>query len=195
MFAAETFGVIPDIVVCGKGISSGVLPVAAMVARQKMAEPFQQGPDGAARFFAHGHTYANGPMACAVGIAVIDEIERLGLCARARELGARIRRRLEALRRYGVIREVRGRGLLLGVELARDASVPPAEMLPFPELGTALRRTALANGLILRVDPGWFAVGPALTTTDEEADEMCRLIEVSLQDALRAVGAPAAARL
>jgi len=79
---------------------------------------------------------------------------------------------------------VRGKGVIRGVELVRDTQ----SMEPFPELGNALKKTALRNGIILRVDPSWFAVSPALTATDAEIDEMCDLIDRSFADALEAVG-------
>ena len=60
-------------------------------------------------------------------------------------------------------------------------------MSPFPELGAALKKTALANGLILRVDPTWFAVAPALVAEESDLDEMCDLIEKSLVQALERV--------
>jgi adenosylmethionine-8-amino-7-oxononanoate aminotransferase len=70
------------------------------------------------------------------------------------------------------------------VELVKD----PVTMEPFPELGAALKRTALANGVILRIDPTWFAVAPPLIAEEADLDEMCELVERSLADALRAVG-------
>ena len=57
-------------------------------------------------------------------------------------------------------------------------------MAPFPELGRMLKRTALEHGLIMRIDPGWFAVAPALIATESDIDEMCGLIERSLETAL-----------
>ena len=61
-------------------------------------------------------------------------------------------------------------------------------MEPFPELGNALKKTSLENGLIMRIDPSWFAVAPALVATDEQIDELCDLVEQSLKDALETVG-------
>ena len=72
---------------------------------------------------------------------------------------------------------MRGRGMLLGVELTR------------PEIGKALKKTALQNGLIMRVDPTWFAVAPALTAEESDLDEMCGLIDKSLTDAVESVHA------
>jgi adenosylmethionine-8-amino-7-oxononanoate aminotransferase len=59
-------------------------------------------------------------------------------------------------------------------------------MAPWPELGAALKRAAIRNGLILRVDPSWFAVAPAITATEAQIDDMCELIERSLAEALEA---------
>ncbi|MFN7994126.1 MAG: aspartate aminotransferase family protein [Bryobacteraceae bacterium] len=179
MFAAQTYGVTPDIICCGKGLSSGVLPIGAMIAREDMADAFWGSPEQDLQF-AHGHTFAGNPLACAVGIAVIDEIEENRLDVKAQRMGEHLRTRLEGLKKYGVVREVRGKGVLLGVELVKDTRT----MEPFPELGMALKKITLRNGLILRVDPSWFAVAPALVATDAQLDEMCDLIETSLSEAL-----------
>ncbi|MSR81519.1 MAG: aspartate aminotransferase family protein [Candidatus Latescibacteria bacterium] len=182
MFAAQTFGVIPDIICGGKGLSSGAMPLGAMMAREDMGGAFLGAEEDGVNF-AHGHTFAGNPLACAVGIAVLDEIEEKGLDQQARQLGDYLTARLEGLKKYGVVREVRGRGLLRGVELVKD----PKTLEPFPELGKALKRTALDNGLILRVDPNWFAVAPALIATPSDLDELCDLIEKSLVQALAQV--------
>ncbi len=182
MFAAQTFGVTPDIICGGKGLSSGVIPLGAMIAREDMAEAFY-GPREEELNFAHGNTFAGNPLACAVGIAVIDEIVEKRLDERARHLGQYLFAKLESLKKYGVVREVRGKGLLLGVELVKDIKTNA----PFPELGKALKHTALKNGLIMRIDPSWFAVAPALIAKESDLDEMFALIDKSLKEALDTV--------
>jgi len=183
MFAAQTFGATPDVICCGKGLSSGAVPMGAIAAREDMAEAFL-GPAGADLQFAHGHTFAGNPLASAVGIAVIDEIAENGLAQKARRLGEHLANKLESLKKYGVVREVRGKGILRGVELVKDT----VSMDPFPELGNALKRTALDNGLIMRIDPSWFAVAPALIAEEPDLDEMFDLVERSLVQALNIVG-------
>lgn len=182
MFAAQTFGVTPDIICTGKGISNGVIPLGAMIAREDMADAFF-GPPEANLQFAHGHTFAGNPLASALGIAVIEEIQERRLDEKAARLGDYLVSRLECLKKFGVVREVRGKGVLRGVELVKDTRT----MQPFPELGKALKRTALENGLIMRVDPSWFAVCPPLIAEEADIDEMCALIEKSLSDALEKV--------
>jgi adenosylmethionine-8-amino-7-oxononanoate aminotransferase len=85
-----------------------------------------------------------------------------------------------------VVREVRGKGLLLGVELVEDLDM----MRPFPpgrKLGEAMKETAKRNKIIMRIDPDWFAVAPALIAEPSEIDEMCELIKKSVCEALEMV--------
>lgn len=174
MFAAQTFGVTPDLICTGKGISAGAIPLGAMIAREDMAEAFAS-PNGA--YFAHGHTFAGNPLACAVGIAVLDEIIEQNLCEKAKRLGDYMTARLNCLKKLGVVREVRGKGVLRGVELTNA------------KLGKALKKTALKNGIILRIDPSWFAVSPPLIAEESDIDEMYELIERSLSEAIEMVKA------
>jgi adenosylmethionine-8-amino-7-oxononanoate aminotransferase len=172
MFAAQTYEVTPDLICAGKGLSSGAVPLGAMIAREDMAQAFH-GPPGSGLHFAHGHTFAGNPLACAVGIAVIDEIVFQGLCAKAERLGEYLASRLNCLKKLGVVREIRGKGVLRGVEFTD------------PDLGTSLRKTAIQNGIILRIDPGWFAVCPPLIAEEKDIDEMYGRIEKSVKDALK----------
>ena len=182
MFAAQTFNVTPDIICSGKGLSSGAIPLGAMITKEDMGHAFYGEVEDEINF-AHGHTFAGNPLACAVGIAVIDEIQHEKLDQKAQNLGDYLAEKLQKLTRYGVVREVRGKGLLLGVELVKDTET----MEPYPELGQALKRTTLQNGLILRIDPSWFAVAPALIATESDIDELGDLIEKSLVDALKQI--------
>jgi adenosylmethionine-8-amino-7-oxononanoate aminotransferase len=182
MFAAQTFGVTPDILCSGKGLASGAVPIGAMIAREDLADAFYGQPEEQ-RQFLHGHTFAENPLSCAAAIAVIDEIVEKELDKNARRLGETLVGRLEELKRYGVVREVRGKGLLRGVELVQDAET----LEPFPpdkKLGDALKKTTIDNGLIMRIDPDWFAVSPPVNLNESAIDEMCDLIEKSLVQAL-----------
>ena len=182
MFAAQTFGVTPDIICAGKGISSGAVPLGAMIAREDMAEAFQ-GTAEQGVHFAHGHTFAGNPLACAVGIAVLDEVIENDLCAKAQRIGEYLRNKLTCLKKYGVVREIRGKGILLGVEFVKDTKT----MKPFPELGKEFKKATLEHGLIARVDPTWFAVAPPLIAEETDIDEMYSLIDDSLRTALNRV--------
>jgi adenosylmethionine-8-amino-7-oxononanoate aminotransferase len=185
MFAAQTYGVVPDILCSGKGLSGGVIPSGAIMVREDLAESFYGPTERDIQFF-HGHTYASNPLAAAAGIAVIDELVEKEYPRKARLLGERLRRGLEGLKDLGVVREVRGKGVLLGAELVEDTRTNR----PFPpgrKLGDALKRTALEHGLILRIDPDWFAVCPPLIAEEGDLDELVALIRASLEAALAQV--------
>ncbi len=182
MFAAQTFDVVPDILCSGKGLSGAVIPSGAIMVREELADSFYGEPEKEIQFF-HGHTYAGNPLAAAAGIAVIEELVEKKLPEKARRLGEHLRRGLEGLKDLGVVREVRGKGVLLGVELVED----PRTNRPFPpgrKLGEELKRTALEQGLILRIDPDWFAVCPPLIAEEGDLDELCARIRASLGAAI-----------
>jgi adenosylmethionine-8-amino-7-oxononanoate aminotransferase len=174
MFAAQTYGVTPDVICTGKGISGGAVPLGAMIASEEMAQAFSSPAPNS--HFSHGHTFAGNPLACAVGIAVMEEIVERDLCAKAERLGDYLESRLVCLKKLGVVREIRGKGVLRGVEFTN------------PNLGIALKKTALKRGIILRIDPSWFAVSPPLIAEESDIDEMCALIEESLIDAIQYEG-------
>jgi adenosylmethionine-8-amino-7-oxononanoate aminotransferase len=187
MFAAQTYGVTPDILCGGKGLATGVIPVGAMMVREDLADCFY-GPLESNVQFQHGNTFAGNPLAAAAASATIDELVAGDYPAKARRLGDRLRTRLEGLKATGVVREVRGLGVLLAVELVQDAATNE----PFPvgrKLGEALRGPALDNGLILRIDPDWFAVCPPLIAEESDIDDLGDRIQRSLEQAIAAVGA------
>jgi len=179
MFAAQTFKVTPDIICAGKGLSSGAVPIGSMAAREDLAGIFYGCEKKDIQFF-HGHTFAGNPLSCAAGIAVIDEIIEKDLAGKAKKLGKYLKEKLCGLKRLGTVREIRGKGVLIGVELVKDTG----SMAPFPELGEALKKTSLKNGLIMSVDPGCFAVCPPLIAEEPDIDILYDLIESSLKDAI-----------
>jgi adenosylmethionine-8-amino-7-oxononanoate aminotransferase len=179
MFAAQTFGTLPDILCMGKGMSGGYAPLSGIAFRDHVAAAFW-GDEESHVEFAHGHTYGGNPVACAAGLASIGEIEERDLPRRARELGARLVQRLEAVQDMGVVGDIRGKGLLIGVEFVKD----PATKEPFsPDLkfGVQVGRRALENGLVLRFDPDWVAFAPPLVMTDAELEQMMDIFAESVR--------------
>lgn len=186
MFAAETFGVLPDLLCLGKGLSGGYTPLSALICRQHVADAFW-GDAPANPGFVEGHTYEGNPISCAAGIAVLQEIQERDLCANARAMGNRLRAGFERLRRYGIVGDIRGKGLFLGIEFVRD----PAARERFPvevPIGTLIGRRAMANGLITRFDPHWLAMGPPLVVTAEEIDQMLAILDRSVGEVLEDIG-------
>jgi len=134
----------PDLVAMAKGFGAGYAPLGAMVTRNDIVEAVLD-----AGGYQHGFTYSGNPLACAAGLAVLDEIDRLGLVGNAAKRGEELKARLKALMNdYPFIGDVRGKGLLLAVELVADReSMQPIE----PEKLAGLRLTDVAYDLGLIV--------------------------------------------
>lgn len=183
LFAADTFGVVPDAICTGKGLSGGYAPLSALICRKPIADAFW-GPIETNPGFVEGHTFEGGPVSCAAGIAVLTEILERDLCSNARAMGDRLRAgflRLGA--KYGIVGDVRGKGLLQGMEFVRD--VRTKERFPdSPGIGVKIGKRALQNGLLCRFDPHWLAFGPALCVTAEELDEMLAVLDRSMAEVL-----------
>jgi len=187
LFAADTFGVLPDLICTGKGLSGGYAPLSALICRKPIADAFW-GPAETNPGFVEGHTFEGHPVACAAGIAVLNEIVEHDLCANAREQGQRLRAGFERLgAKFGVIGDIRGKGLLQGIEFVKD--VRTKERFPAaPGFGVRVGRRALDNGLLCRFDPHWLAFGPALNVTGEQLDEMLAVLERSMEEVLNESG-------
>jgi adenosylmethionine-8-amino-7-oxononanoate aminotransferase len=183
LFAAETFGVVPDVLCTAKGLSGGYAPLSAMICRAPIAEAFW-GPLSENPGFVEGHTFEGNPLSCAAGIAVLTEILERDLCGNARRQGDRLRAGFERLaQKHGVIGDIRGKGLLQGIEFVRNVRTKE----PFPAdvaFGVRVGRRALTNGLLCRFDPHWLAFGPALCVTAEQIEEMLALLDRSMTEVL-----------
>ncbi|MFQ3648866.1 MAG: aspartate aminotransferase family protein [Gemmataceae bacterium] len=187
LFAAETFGVVPDVLCTAKGLSGGYAPLSAMITRRTIADVFW-GPIAENPGFVEGHTFEGNPISCAAGLAVLREIIERDLCGNARRRGEELRAGFERLAtKYGIIGDIRGKGLLQGVEWVQDR----ANKQPFPpekNWGIRVGRRCLANGLLCRFDPNWLAFGPPLTTTAEQLGEMLAVLDKSIGECMEAIG-------
>ena len=172
LFAFENFGVVPDMVVLGKGLGGGVLPLAALIAADSL---------DVAGHLALGHyTHEKNPVTCAAGLAALEFIEEEKLPERARELGSyALQKMREMAGRHPLIADVRGLGLLLGIELAtntpdgsRQAAVSEAERVMYE---------ALSHGLNFKVTMGnVLTLTPALTITRDELDLALRILDKAI---------------
>ncbi|MFH1086368.1 MAG: aspartate aminotransferase family protein [Chloroflexota bacterium] len=186
MFAANTFGVTPDILCLGKGLSSGYAPLSATVWNERVQAAFW-GPEGAGIEFGDGHTYGGHPLCCAAGLAVIRELLEGDWLPKVREKGQFLYARLQDMgERTGIFGEVRGKGMLWGIELAQD----PASKTYFPaalRIGKQIGAEAQRRGLIIRHDPSWFAIAPPFVSTYDELEEMLAILQASIEAVLARV--------
>ncbi|MDX1514439.1 MAG: aminotransferase class III-fold pyridoxal phosphate-dependent enzyme, partial [Gammaproteobacteria bacterium] len=167
MFACEHYGVVPDMLVIGKGLGGGVFPMAAIIARPGL---------DLARDFALGHyTHEKNPVGCAAALAAIEVVETEDLCARAAELGAYALERLADMeKRHPCVTGVRGMGLLLGVEL-EDANGEDAA------LAERILYASLDRGLSFKITMGnILTLTPPLTVTREQLDAALDILDAAL---------------
>jgi adenosylmethionine-8-amino-7-oxononanoate aminotransferase len=191
LFAYEHWNIKADIVALSKGMASGYFPLGAIIAGHDIVGKVLDSGG-----FKHGHTYAGNPMACAVGREVLRLILEQGLCANARTMGTRLRTGLEKLaREIPIVGQVRGKGLLLGVELVRN----PDTREPLPVDANAaqlLTDLAFENGLIVYprrsingMSGDHVLVAPPLIVSDSEVDEILNRFADALKRTTEKLGA------
>jgi len=172
----------PDLIALSKGMAAGYSPLGAMVTSGKMVEPVLDSGG-----FVHGYTYAGNPLSCSAGLAVLEEIEKQNLLAKAERTGALLKSRLEALLpRFSFIGDVRGKGLLLAVEFVADRET--MQPLP-PEMNahTEVVDMAFERGLIIysrRTRGGrigdHFLICPPLIIEETQIDELLEMFTDTL---------------
>ena len=183
MSAMQHYGVTPDLLVLGKGLGAGYTPIAAVVAGDELMRIIEAGSGTVL----YGHTLSANPLSAAVALAVLSYIEDHGLVANAAARGEQLAARLRELqRRHPVIGDVRGLGLLQGLELVAD----PSLLTPFPpseDVTGRLIRHAFAQGLMIYPAAGAVQgsgdavlVAPPLTIRDAEVEELLRLLDAAL---------------
>jgi 4-aminobutyrate aminotransferase len=172
MFACEHYGIVPDILVLGKGLGGGIFPLAAVVARE--------GLDVAGEVALGHYTHEKNPVAAAAALATLDYIAAHDLVARARDLGRGALDRLGRMKeRHSLIGDVRGLGLLLGVELVLDH----ATREPARGQAEAVMYRALARGLSFKVTMGnVLTLCPPLVITRQELDAALDILEDSIAE-------------
>lgn len=188
-FAMEHFGVLPDIMVTGKGISSLYFPLGAVTVSDRVNEPFAAGAH-----FIHGHTHQGNPVGCATTLAVLDVIEQDGLVDNAARTGSHLHQLLEErILPHRPVAAVRGRGLLAILELVRDK-----ETMEFPDKSADPERVfqalAYRNGLSFYTAlygprrPGAMKRGvpifitPALCITREQVEDLVERLERTISE-------------
>ncbi|MEQ6916580.1 aspartate aminotransferase family protein [Halomonas aquatica] len=196
-FAYQQWGVAPDLLTTAKGLGAGYYPVGALLAREAVVETVM-----ASGGFQHGHTYAGNPLACATGLAAVEAIRREHLLDNVNARGHQLQQGLETLRsRYPWIGDVRGLGLLWGVELVMD----PVEKTPFPAASNLFARvTSLAKEEGLLIYPrrtlnglagDHFLVSPPFIISESETTLLLERLARALDRLDREVVAPLLAEL
>lgn len=182
-FGIENFNVVPDIIATGKGISAGYYPLSAIIASEKVMEPFIKKNEA----FMGGHTFTCNPVAAAVGKHVLKLIKRDSIVENSRVMGELLKKKLETLYKYDIVGDVRGLGLFCGVEFVMDK----VTKAPFPasyNISKLIGEKVIKRGVVLYPGKGsvdgvlgdHVMIVPPLTIKEEQVDEIVNALEESI---------------
>ncbi|AIE60428.1 putative aminotransferase YodT [Bacillus methanolicus MGA3] len=184
MFACEHWGIIPDLIALGKGMGAGYTPIAAALVSEKIIKTIVNG----SKMIMSGHTLSANPHSCAVSLSVLEYIEKNKLIEGVEQKSIYLFKKLKKLQnKYPFIGDVRGKGLLIGLEFVQDS-----QKTPFPRttrLIQSLIEIAQEHGLLLYpaaagtdgINGDAILIAPPLTITKQEIDELVSLLQTSLE--------------
>jgi adenosylmethionine-8-amino-7-oxononanoate aminotransferase len=183
-FASDHYNVVADIMCMAKGMSCGYTPMGAAVANDEIFNTIMVDGSGS---FVHGHTYAGNPLSCGIAAKVIEMMERDGLVENAASSGAYLYEKLQDLYKYDMVGEIRGKGLMIGIELVQDrASKKPFEKSQAVKSKATVN--ALAEGLVIYpgggtadgVNGDHFLLAPPVTITRDQVDLLVERLDRGL---------------
>jgi beta-alanine--pyruvate transaminase len=175
-FAADYFGVSPDIITAAKGITNGAVPMGAVFVQSKVHEAFMHGPEPAIEL-SHGYTYSGHPLACAASIATLDTLQEEGLLTRASELAPYWEDAVHSLKGLPHVIDIRNIGLIGAIEFEPMAGEPGRR-------AHARFVAAFDSGILVRATGDTIALAPPLIIEKAEIDELVGV----LADVLKSVG-------
>lgn len=174
-FAAQAFGVTPDIITCAKGMTNGAVPMGAVLASDAVYDAFMTGAPDVIELF-HGYTYSAHPLACAAALATIEVHRELGLAARAARMAPLWEEAAHALRDAPHVADIRNVGLLAAIDLKPRAQAPGA-------LGNAVQAACLEAGVLIRNSGDTLVLSPPLVIGEDEIGQVFAAIGRALHGA------------
>jgi adenosylmethionine-8-amino-7-oxononanoate aminotransferase len=182
-FAADYYGVTPDIIATSKGLTAGYTPIAATIAREEVWQALENSGSP----FMAGHTLAENPPACAAAVATLNYLEEHQVIANSKDTGAYLLERLYELRDFDIVGDVRGRGFMCGIELVKDKKTkepfPPARKACLLVMMEGIQRGLIlfpCTGNIEGIAGDMLLVTPPLVTTRAQVDEIIAITKEAL---------------
>jgi beta-alanine--pyruvate transaminase len=164
-FAAERYGVVPDILTFAKGVTSGTVPMGGAICRQHVYDAFMGGPEHAIELF-HGYTYTGHPMAAAAGVATLELYKNESLFERARKLESTFADAAFTLRGHPLVEDIRTIGLVAGIDLK------PVEGKPGLRAYKAMENGFHDAGIMIRITADTIALSPPLIVSEDQIEEI-----------------------
>jgi len=184
-FASEdVFGIVPDIITTAKGLTSGYIPMGAFLVSDRLIDEIKaQGGDSAV--FSNGFTYSGHPVAAAAGIKNLEIMQRENLFEQARDTGPYLQQQMRTLLDIPIVRDVRGRGLMVCVEC--ELIQGEDDLAMDYEIGNLIDKHCQKLGLIVRPMINMCVMSPPLTITREQIDEMVSILRQGIELAMREI--------
>jgi 4-aminobutyrate---pyruvate transaminase len=182
MFGSELFGLKPDMMTCAKGLSSGYMPISAVL----ISEPIWQAcltESGKVGVFGHGFTYSGHPVAAAVALETLKIYDEMDIVSHVKTVAPRLQDGLRGFADHPLVGEVRGLGLVAGLELVRDKTTKEA-FDSKAGVGLHMERCCQEHGVILRALGDTLTVAPPLVISEGEIDEIVTVVGASLDETL-----------
>jgi adenosylmethionine-8-amino-7-oxononanoate aminotransferase len=187
-FGIDHWKVIPDMIVVGKGLSSGYTPIFVVIVKNEIHRTLQ----GGLGVFVHGHTYNQNPLSCAIASAVVDYLLKNDLISRCEKIGETFIRSLQSLKHYDFVGDVRGKGLFVGIEFVKNKKTKePFD--PKLRLNVLIGNRAFEKGLITYPGGGGadgirgdhLLLAPPFIITEEEIDKMVSILDETFAEIFR----------
>jgi len=179
MFACQRAGVVPDLMCLAKGITGGVLPLAATLASDQVYEGFLGRYDEYRTFF-HGHSYTGNPLACAAALGSLRVFDEEGVLARLSPRIEQLAQRLESISELPHVGDVRRLGVMTGIELVRDKATGEPWDLAL-QMGYQVAEAAMTHGVLIRPLGNVVVLMPPLSITEDEMDLLCGAVHASIE--------------
>jgi beta-alanine--pyruvate transaminase len=172
-FAADTFGVTPDMITFAKGVTNGAVPMGGVIVSEKIYEAFQQGPEEQIEFF-HGYTYSGHPLASAAAIATLDVYKEEDLFERTKDLAPYFEEAIHSLKGLPHVIDIRNMGLMGGVELKPIAGSPGNR-------AHSVFTKCYENGVLVRAAGDTIALTPSFIASKSHIDQIVGTIKSALK--------------
>lgn len=171
-FAADHFGVVPDMITCAKGLTNGCVPMGAVLVRGSVYEALMQGPLSAIEL-PHGYTYSGHPLACAAGLATLDVYAQEGLFARAAAIAPAFAEAVHSLQGLPHVVDIRCIGLMAAIDFASIPGKPGARAY-------ACHRSCLDAGVAIRMSGDGIVLSPPLIIEEQHIEQLVAVLRQAI---------------
>lgn len=176
----ETFSMRPSSITIAKALSSGYIPISAVIVPEDIFEPIKKASNDVG-VFGHGYTYSGHPVACAVALRTLEIYEELNLFSHVEKIAPKFQERVNKLGAFEFVGEARGIGLIAALEIVKNKGTKE-NFDPYGKVGKQIAEICQKNGLIVRAIGDVIAICPPLIITEEQVDDMFGILEASLTE-------------